>query len=210
MSTIDRLSSRMQRLAAWRVLFASGALCLALAAVMFGSSATGSLAQVAERCGEAAPDVRFTSSPEQLQGFLTACGAAGREAYRDLQVLDLVYPAAVGLFLASALASVLSRAVRRTGLVALAALPLLASAFDYLENLAAWTLLVRYPDPVPWVARVLGIASAGKQSLMWASVATLAVGIIVALGGRLRRGHGLGRPGSATATTSLGSGPTAV
>jgi hypothetical protein len=200
MSSIDHLSTTMRRFGDRRVLVASGALCFVLAAVMFGTSGTGSLAQVAERCGQAAPDVRFTSSPEQVQGFLTACGAAGREAYRDLQLLDLVYPAAVGTFLAAALASVLSRAARRTRVVALAALPLLASGFDYLENLAAWVLLARYPDPLPWVARLLGLASAGKQSLMWASITILAVGIVVAVGGRLRRGRTLDQPAAAGPT----------
>lgn len=187
MSVIDLLSTQLRRLADRRVLVASGALCFLLARFMFGTSGRGSLAFVAERCGEAAPDVRFTSSPEQLSGFLSACGAAGREAYRDLQLVDLVYPAAVGIFLASALASVLSRVARSSGVVALAALPLLASAFDYLENVAAWTLLTRYPDPLPWVGRVLGVASAAKQSLMWVSVAVLVVGLVVAVAGRIRR-----------------------
>ncbi len=187
MSLIDHLSTRLRRFADRRILVASGVLCLLLAGFMFGTSGRGSLAHVAEHCGQDAPDVRFTTSPEQLQQFLTACGDTGRDAYRDLQLVDLVYPALVGVFLASALASVLSRVGRRGAAVALAALPLLASAFDYLENLAAWILLARSPEPLPWIGRVLGSASAAKQSLMWASIAVLVIGIVAAVAGRTRR-----------------------
>ena len=80
--------------------------------------------------------------------------------------------------------------------LALAALPLAASAFDYLENAAAWTLLLRYPEHVSWVAGVLGGASALKQTLTWASVIVLAVGGLAALVGRVRGAQ----PGSSGST----------
>ncbi len=34
---------------------------------------------------------------------MSSCGAAGRTAYRNLQVADLFYPAISGLFMASSL-----------------------------------------------------------------------------------------------------------
>lgn len=194
MGHLDRLGDRMGRLASRRLLLSSGAACVVLVGVLFASSGPGSVGAVAARCGQPAPDVRFTSTPEQVQDFLGACGVAGRAAYRDLQVTDLFYPAALGLFLASALALLLPRAVRASRRVAaLAAVPIAAAAFDYLENLAAWTLLLRYPAPMPWVGRVLGAASAAKQVLTWASVLILTAALLGAALARRRSAPGLAR-----------------
>lgn len=203
MGHLDRLGDRMGRLASRRLLLSSGAVCAVLIGVLFASSGPGSVGAVAARCGQPAPDVRFTSSPEQVQDFLGACGVAGRAAYRDLQLVDLVYPAAVGLFLASALALLLPRAVRasRRSPQALAAVPLGAAAFDYLENLAAWTLLLRYPEPMSWVGRVLGTASAAKQVLTWASVLLLTVALV---------GAALARRRSSAVDLPAGAGPRGV
>jgi hypothetical protein len=185
---LDHLADRMGHLASRRLLLTSGAVSVVLAAVLFASSGRFSLAAVAQQCGEPAPDVRFTTSPDGVQEFLVTCGETGRAAYRDLQLVDLLYPAALGLFLAAALALVLPRAVPGAAdrVRAFAVLPLMGAAFDYLENLAAWTLLLRHPASLPWVARILGTASAAKQTLMWASVLLLAAGLIGIVVVRLR------------------------
>ena len=188
MHALDRLSAAMTHLARRRVLLISGAVTVALAVVLFASSGASSLAAVADRCGQPAPDVRFTTSPEAVESFLAGCGDAGRSAYRDLQVVDLVYPAAFGLVLAAALALLVPRALPAASprWRALAVVPLVGAAFDYLENLAAWTLLVRYPEPAVWAARVLGTASAAKQVTMWASAALVLVGLVGALVAHVR------------------------
>ena len=180
MSALDHLSAAMAHLAQRRLLLISGAVTVALAAVLFASSGTSSLATVADRCGQPAPDVRFTTSPEAVESFLAGCGDAGRSAYRDLQLVDLVYPAAFGLVLATALALLVPRALRGASprWRALAVVPLVGAAFDYVENLAAWTLLVRYPEPAAWAARVLGTASAAKQVTMWASAVLVLAGLV--------------------------------
>lgn len=179
MNTLDHLATRMARLARRRTLLISGVVTVPLAIVLFASSGTSSLAAVADRCGAPAPDVRFTTSPEGIQSFLAGCGAAGRSAYRDLQLLDLLYPAAFGLFLATAMALLVPLAWRGGSprWRAVAAIPLLGAAFDYVENAAAWTLLVRYPEPATWVARILGTASAAKQTTMWASALLVLAGL---------------------------------
>lgn len=190
MSIIASLVTQLRRLANRRVLFLSGALSVVLGGVLFASSGPGSVGAVAEHCGQPAPDVRFTTTPDGVQSFFAECGEAGRAAYRDLQLVDLLYPAAVGIFLASAMALVLVSWTRRRGsgsaLVVLAALPLAASACDYLENAAAWTLLVRSPQHVSWVASTLGAASASKQVLTWASVLVLVGSGVAALIARVR------------------------
>jgi hypothetical protein len=187
--TMNVFAHRSRLLANRRLLLISGAVALALMALMFASSGRGSLAAVADRCGQPAPDVRFTTSPEELHQFLDGCGEAGRAAYRDLQLIDLVYPAAFGLFLAAALSFLLPRAFPRwSGRVpALAVLPLVGAALDYTENVGAWVLLARYPDPVLPVARLLGIASAAKQLVMWVSVLLVVVSLVGTIVLRLRR-----------------------
>ena len=73
---------------------------------------------------------------------------------------------------------------RPTG-VWLASIPLVASLFDYLENIFAWFALARYPDSAPTDA-VLGYASAAKTATSWAS-GILLLGLVAVLGVRLPR-----------------------
>lgn len=159
----------MSRLASWRVWLVSASFFGVFAGVFFGSSAPFAIPTVEAVCGQAPPDVRFTSSAAEVGGFLDACGVAGREAYRSLQVADLFYPLVFALFVASSLALVISRlAPRRPSLLALAALPLVASAFDYLENACAWIALMAYPDASA-TSSLLGLASAAKTITSWAA-----------------------------------------
>ncbi|MGS0685021.1 hypothetical protein ACVBEQ_07705 [Nakamurella sp. GG22] len=170
MSAVIAVSSLMRRFADVRLLIGAGALFLVSAAALFASSLSFSIGHVTARCGQEPPDVRFYSSADDLRDFLAGCGAAGREAYQNLQIADLFYPAIFAVFLASALALTLSR-VSRPGspVVALAAAPLIASAFDYLENAAAWVALAVYPADPGTAAELMGIASLAKQALSWAS-----------------------------------------
>jgi hypothetical protein len=103
-----------------------------------------------------------------------------------MQVADLAYPAVVGLFLASSLAVAIGR-VSPPGSTAvwLASIPLVASSFDYAENIFAWFALARYPHPAPTDA-LLGYASAAKTATSWAS-GILLLGALAVLAVRLVR-----------------------
>jgi hypothetical protein len=167
----------MGRLASWRILAASGLLFAAFASVFFASSAPFAIPHVEEVCGAPPLDVRFSTSADDVNDFLADCGQQGREAYRNLQIADLFYPAVSGLFMASALALTLKHLFpQRSGVVALASVALAGSALDYLENVFAWIALTTYPDPA-MTNFLLGIASAGKTSAFW----TAGVGLVVAL-----------------------------
>jgi hypothetical protein len=99
-----------------------------------------------------------------------------------MQLADLVYPTVFGLFLAISLAV----ALRRLGagvpvLVGLAMLPVLGTAFDYLENVFAWRALTAFPEP-SGTDGLLGLATAAKTTTFWLAglllltiIATLAV-----------------------------------
>ncbi len=167
------------RLASWPVWLASAALFVPFAIVFFTSSAPFAIPEVTTICGQSPPDVRFAPSGDEVVGFLRACGPDGRAAYRNLQIADLAYPAIVGLFQASTLALVVTRLGlgRRAGL-ALVALPLLATAFDYLENVAAWAAIVAAPEPTA-VAELFGPASAAKTMTAWVSGLAILAGLAV-------------------------------
>ena len=201
MRMITGLSHAMRKLATWWVPALTAGVFVVFAVAFFATSLPFSIANVTSLCGAAPPDVRFYTPGDEVTQFLTGCGEAGRAAYRDLQVADLFYPAVSGLFLASALALVLSRLSRPgSAVIALAALPLLGSAFDYLENVAAWIALTAFPGPAETTAGLLGVASIAKQAISWASwlLLLLAVGCLVTRVLRNRHQPSRGRQRSAT------------
>ena len=174
------LARAMGRLASWPVWLVSATLFGGFAGAFFGTSAPFAIRTVEAICGQAPPDVRFTSSAVEVGGFLGACGVVGREAYRSMQVADLIYPLVFALFMASSLALVISRLVpARPRLLALAVLPFVASAFDYLENACAWMALAAFPDAAP-TSSLLGLASAAKTTTSWVS-GVLLLGAVAAL-----------------------------
>ena len=178
---IGTLAASMRHLGRRRIWIASAAAFLVFAGVFFASSAPFAILQVEAACGQQPPDMRFFTSANGITSFLDACGPTGRDTYRNMQLADLVYPAVVGLFLASSLALVIGRiSPRGSNAVWLASLPLVASSFDYVENVFAWFALARYPGSAPTDA-VLGYASAAKTTTSWAS-GILLLGALAVLG----------------------------
>ena len=180
------LTAAIARLAGWRVLLASGAAYATFAVVFFTTSLPFTIPRVEAVCRQAPPDVRFAPSATDVRRFLDACGAAGRESYRNLQLADLAYPAVFALFVAAALAFVLSRLARPgSRLLALCALPVLGAAFDYLENACAWLALAAHPEPSV-ASSLFGLASGSKNIASWAA-GLLLVGALVLLLARTAR-----------------------
>ena len=172
------LTRAMGRLASWRIVVGSGALLALSAGLFFASSAPFSIPRVEAVCGAAPPDVRPYTGAAEVHAFLDACGPAGRAAYRNLQLADLVYPLVVGVFMASALALALRRLFPgRPAAVGLAAVALLGSGFDYLENAAAWGALAAFPDHSP-SAHLLGPASAAKTATSWVAGCMLVLAVV--------------------------------
>ena len=169
------------RLATWRVWTLSAAVYTAYAGAFFATTASFAIPHVRALCGQPPLDMRTTSSAADVNGFLEACGTAGREAYRALQLADLAYPLVFAVFLASSLAMVLSRLLPdRPGVLALALLPFLASAFDYTENVFAWRALMAFPGATT-TDGLLGLASAAKTFTSWAAGGLLVVGVLALL-----------------------------
>ena len=186
-------SGRLSRSAGWAAgLF--GTLWVALAGLLFLSPGRFSLAAVADACGMAAPDVVFAPSAERTLSFIAACGQSGLASYRDLQLVDLLYPAIGALFAAALLVWLSGRFA--PPLWALAAVPLAAGLADYAENVCAWTLLVA-PDPGGTsAASALQFASGIKHVLSWVTWMLVLVLLVVAAVGAWR-GRGIARPARA-------------
>lgn len=180
---MNRASAVVTMLAQPRALVASGAATVALASVLFGVL----IPAIQAACGARPPDIRAYTDPTQLHAFLDACGPVGRAAYTRLQLVDLLYPAVMASFSIGALTALAAR-LRPSGRWGWVwALPALSSAFDYLENVAAWVALVRFPAAGELDA-LLGVASALKQVLGWAAGAAL-VALLLALVVRWLRGR---------------------
>lgn len=165
----SRFTLLMRRLGSWRFWIPSAVVFIVFAGVFFASSAPFSIPEVEAACGQAPPDVRPFTSAGGVSEFLDACGPRGRTAYRNMQIADLFYPAAFGLFLASSIALAITR-ISSSGraVIGLAAVPLVAAGFDYLENAFAWIALVSHPGAAPTNA-LLGLASAAKTTIFWVS-----------------------------------------
>ncbi|MDH3959513.1 MAG: hypothetical protein OEU98_08600 [Actinomycetota bacterium] len=192
MARLVRTNSMVERLADRRLLAGSGLVWLVLAGVLFASRGRFSLAAVEQACGLSAPDVRFAPAAADTHAFLARCGADGLAAYRDLQLIDLLYPAAGALVLVVALALILVRVAPHVAWLAL--IPLVAAMGDYLENAAAWALLGAGGSEAGLAAQVLQVGSAVKVVGSWVSwlmLSGLLIVVVVRALARRRRIAGL-------------------
>lgn len=206
-----RSTSILIDLANRRLLAVFGLAWLALMGLLFAWTGRFSLTAVATACGHEAPDVLFAPDPGQIEAFLAGCGAPGLQAYQDLQVIDLFYPAATAAFLTVALAFLLRDASPR--LAWLAALPAAAALGDYAENAAAWVLISTEPSTLPWAAATaMQAGSAVKFILSWVSwlaLATLLIGRIPTLYDRITGRHQPEASAHADQPAAAGSTPEA-
>ncbi len=119
-------------------------------------------------------------APSEARAFLEALGADGRALYLGPQKwLDTVYPALLATVLALALRHFL--ASDRPGLrAALTALPVVASGFDYLENVRVRQLLLA---DAPGDAMIEAASFATQAKSLLATLAMLALVALLARAG---------------------------
>jgi hypothetical protein len=156
----------------WRLLAVTSVAWAGLAAVLFVWSGRFSLAAVERACGAPAPDVRTAPSVSDVHTFLAACGSDGLAAYRDLQVVDVLYPAVNAALLMLVLGLLLSRL--NVALGWLLVLPVVAAGGDYLENVAAWTMLGHGVEGASWADALFPVGSALKVGATWSAWLTVA------------------------------------
>ena len=135
-----------------------------------------------ETGGSESPDTSFFYSSSDLYRMAESYGEQGREAYiRARFTFDLVWPLVYTLFLATSISWVFGRAFgsdsrwQRANLA-----PLLGALFDYLENLAASLVMLRYPEQTVVVDALAPVFTASKWLLLGASFLLLFGGVVVA------------------------------
>jgi hypothetical protein len=140
----------------------------------------GMVSRVSDRCGGLSPlDVRSGWTQQGARDLVATCGAAGRSAYIQLQLLDFAYPVLSGAALLVVTALFLGP-YGRWGLLALVPAALMA-VLDYAENITVWTLIAQWPRVNGTVAAIGGSITAVKYitGFVAFSVPLLLAGIAV-------------------------------
>ncbi|MCL2423920.1 MAG: hypothetical protein FWD11_08545 [Micrococcales bacterium] len=147
---------------------------LLVAAVMFAVLLPATTAA----CGGPPLDGRFWWDAHTAAELAVACGPDGLRTYSHLQTGDLVYPAVLATTLIAWTTWLAPRlGLHRRWTVTVVAAAATNAVFDYLENIAAWTL-VRTGEATSWVFTVGGGFSLVKNltgALAITSVVVLAV-----------------------------------
>jgi len=133
--------------------------------------------------GAGSPDTSFFYSASDLYRMAEAYGEQGRKDYVKARfTFDLIFPIVYGVFLVTALSWVFEKWFptgsrwQLTNLV-----PLMGMLFDYLENIAAAMVMVRYPASSGVVASLAGIFTLLKWAFISLSFGLLVIGFAVGL-----------------------------
>lgn len=111
---------------------------------------------------EQSPDTSFFYTADQLYGIAEQYGEAGRSFYIEQRFsFDLVWPLVYGAFLMTSLAFLGQRASTKRRMRWFY-LPIIAVAFDYLENIMTATVMGRYPLETMILADLAGFMTSIK------------------------------------------------
>lgn len=127
------------------------------------------------------PDTLFYYTADDLYQMAGAYGQAGRRAYvRARFTFDLIWPLVYTLFLCTGISWTYRRVFSlgsrwRSANVT----PVLAAAFDFLENLSTSMVMVRYPATTPVMDQLAGIFTLTKWVLVSGSIALLLIGVVM-------------------------------
>jgi hypothetical protein len=154
----------------------------------------GSL-QALMRIGELFPEYAAGAAPFDLQNDLqpgqvypqvAGYTEQARELYYAFTLIDYAFPFFAGLFISATTAFALRYSLPRVydALVArkLLLVLMLATAFDWLENVAATSAIVLYPDEISWLPGLLVFAKKCKLGLIVFSNGVMLVSVLAAAG----------------------------
>jgi hypothetical protein len=182
-SGIARLIARIASLARGKTLMIATAVFVPIAAWLFAVVIPSTQAA----CGAIPLDMRAHYGATEVTTFLSNCGEAGVDAYRTLQIVDLIYPAVSAIFFFAAIGIVMRRSAGPTSpALLLAVVPIVGGLADYVENAIAWTYLLASPSPV-W-GNLMGAAATAKTVAGWLGGLALLAGLVM-VGGRWAARH---------------------
>ena len=119
----------------------------------------GGVLSLYQRAGAMQVDIRFAYGPGTLYQLLEAYGAAGRESFRRLLLIDMVFPAIYAATLC-VFADWLGGGTRAA--VAAQTAAICAAAFDYTENLLLLSILRHFPARHDLQARFASLSTSLK------------------------------------------------
>ncbi len=175
-----RLSSWLRRVSkGWVALVGLLIFLLFTALVLPGQSQKA--IQISGEAGS--PDTSFFYSPADLARMAEAYGEQGRQAYvRARFTFDLVFPIVYAFFLATSVSWVFGKSFPASSRWQLANLvPLLGMLCDYLENISASLVMLRYPNPMPLISALAPVFTLLKWSFIGLSFGLLVIGILAGL-----------------------------
>ena len=177
---VRRISDRLRRSSStWVALLGLAVFLLFSVLVLPGQSSQA--AEYGEGAGS--PDMSLFYSRNDLYRMAEAYGEAGRAAYvRARFTFDLIWPIVYALFLVTAVSWVYGKAFSpRSGWRLANMAPLLGASFDYLENVSAAVVMLRYPDPTIVIDTLAPVFTLVKWVFLGGSIVLLFVGAFVAV-----------------------------
>jgi len=175
-----RLSSWLRRVSKGWVALAGLLIFLLFTALVL----PGQSQKAAKISGEAgSPDTSFFYSPADLTRMAEAYGELGRQAYVQARfTFDLIFPIVYTFFLVTSISWVFAKGFPASSRWQLANLvPLLGMLCDYLENLTASFVMLRYPSPAGIAAALAPVFTLLKWSFIGLSFGLLVIGILAGL-----------------------------
>jgi hypothetical protein len=125
-------------------------------------------------------DMKVYYTSDEAYKILDQLGTEGRRVYQGmLTEFDFIFPLLYALTLSMSAVMILGKLfpnamrIQKLGLI-----PLLAGAFDWLENISALVMLANYPK-VSAVSSVAGYFTLGKWGFTWLSLGGIMVGLTI-------------------------------
>lgn len=129
-------------------------------------------------------DLQNELQPDQVYPQLAGYTEQARELYYAFTTIDFVFPLFAGLFIAATTAFALRNSLRRfyETLVARKLLPvlMLATVFDWLENLTAIATISLYPTEYGWLPALLVVVKKFKLAFALFGNATMFTCVLIA------------------------------
>lgn len=134
-------------------------------------------------------DLRFFSTPEQIQSMIEAYGEAGRASYRTIELTaDILYPIIYTLFFCLLLSWLLQRAFAADSSVRmLNVVPIGGWLFDLLENVGVVTMLSIYPNTSVLIAWATILFTIVKWVFALATVVLILYALVLAIKNRFKK-----------------------
>ncbi|MHA1136295.1 MAG: hypothetical protein ACTSSE_07400 [Candidatus Thorarchaeota archaeon] len=124
-------------------------------------------------------DMRLFYTFDEVTSYLTALGETGRIYYLYQKVVDSFFPIGYGIGLALALGYLCKKSEIKNPWFNIILIPIIATIFDYLENMLLTTQIVSFPTISEVIVSMAAITTLLKWIFLSSSIGVLFVGVLV-------------------------------